>query len=226
MEIRKKLCLILKYVLAFCALGGVIFSLFTARRDGYSHWGRRLLYFTAQSNIWIGSTALILAMLLTVKKGGRWIPRLYLLKYVFTVSIVVTGVVFCGLLAPFSAEQNYRPWTVVNLFTHVVTPVLALADFALDKEGGCLNKYDVFWAILPPLAYCFFAVVLEALHTDFGRGVPYPYFFLNYSSPSGFFGFSQIRPFYVGSFYWLVLFSVVVLLLARVLAMKFFSRKG
>ncbi len=217
---------ILKYVLCFSALGGVLLSLFTARADGYSHWGRRLLYFTAQSNIWIGLTTLVLAILLTTKMKGKAVRILYLLKYVFTVSICITGLIFCGLLAPFSAEQNYRPWTIANLFTHVLTPVLALADFFLDGYPLRLNNRHVFLALLPPLAYCIFAVGLESLHTDFGRGATYPYFFLNYTSPSGVFGFSRISPFYVGSFYWIALFTLLVWGLAKLLGIKFMRRKG
>ena len=206
-----KISYALKCLVTLSAFGGVILSLFTAKKDGYSHWSRRLLYFTAQSNIWLGVTFLLLALLPFHKNTPpTYQSRLYVLKYVFTVSIAITGLVFCGLLAPFS-DETYRPWTVCNVFTHVITPTLAIADYFLDDFRLHLTTKHVFLSTLPPLAYCLFSSVLGAFHTDFGRGVEYPYFFLNYRSPAGIFGFSDQRPFFVGTFYWIVLFLLVVL---------------
>lgn len=209
---------ILKYLTPAFSLSGVLLSLFFAQKDGYSHWSRRLLYFTAQSNIWISVTFLLIAFLPASKKEkrSRWLEtyknRIYLCKYVFTVSITITGLVFCLLLAPFS-DENYRPWTLSNFLTHVVTPVLAVLDFILDKYPIRLTSKHVFASVLPPLFYLIFAAILSFLHTDFGRGVSYPYFFLNYRSPAGFFGFSNERPFLAGSFYWIVLLTLIVLCL-------------
>lgn len=206
-----------KILVAVCSLGGVVFSLFRAKNDGYSHWGRRLLYFTAQSNIWIGAIMLILLLFPRKFQDGKWGKRLYALKYNFTVSITVTGLVFCGLLAPFS-DEGYVPWTFVNLLTHVFSPAFAIADFYLDEMQPPITKKQVFYSLLPPLIYCAFASVVGALEVDFGRGVPYPYFFLNYRSPAGFFGFSDQRPFFVGEFYWLAALAIVVLAIALLYA--------
>lgn len=200
---------LLKICTVLSAFGGVLLSLVCAQRDGYSHWGRRLLYFTAQSNLWIGGWFLLL-LALKGKLGEKGERRLYLWKYAFTVSITVTGLVFCFLLAPFS-DESYRPWTVCNLLTHIVTPVLAVVDFFTDGYRLELKKGQVFLPVLPPLCYMIFAGFLGALNTDFGRGVPYPYFFLNYRSPAGVFGFSAEKPFFIGSFYWIVAFALVVL---------------
>lgn len=209
--VRVKASRIIKIATVFAALGGVILSLFTAVRDGYSHWGRRLLYFTAQSNVWLGVTFLLLLFVREDNERGRKI--LYLLKYVFTVSITVTGLIFCGLLAPFAGE-DYRPWTIVNFFTHVLSPVLAIVDFFVDETPIPLQGKRVLLALAPPLLYFAVSELLVGLNVDFGRGVPYPYFFLNYRSPAGIFGFSGERPFFVGSFYWLAIFAVLIVFLA------------
>ena len=203
---KKQLLSAFKIVTPLSAFGGVLISLFYAQRDGYSHWSRRLLYFTAQSNLWIG----IVFLLLIVFRKQTWKRRLYLFKYVFTVSITATGLIFCFLLAPFS-DDSYTPWTFCNLLTHVLTPLLTVADFFLDDYRIPLKTGAVFSALLPPLSYCVFAWILEGFQVDFGRGVCYPYFFLNYRSPAKLFGFSSERPFFVGSFYWLLLFLLLIL---------------
>ena len=214
----KKLTLPLKYLTVFSSLGGVALSLIFAKQDGYSHWSKRLLYFTAQSNIWIGVTFLLIILSPLKKKNTeRWSARLYLLKYIFTVCITMTGLIFCCLLAPF-ADENYHPWKIYNLLTHVFTPAFAIADLFLDGRGIAIDKKGVLLALSPFLGYSFIASVLGFTQTDFGRGVPYPYFFFNYTSPAGVFGFSNAHPFYVGSFYWLVLFGAITIGIAYLYA--------
>ena len=199
-----------KWLIVFSSLGGVLWSLFSARREGYSRWWKRLLYFTAQSNIWIGLTTLALLVVPLNKRGKE---RVYLLKYLYTVSITVTGLVFCFLLAPF-APEGYRPWTVCNVMTHVVSPVVSLADFFWDDYRFSLKKGSAFLALLPPLFYVLPTSVLVLKNVDFGRGVPYPYFFMNYRSSVGLFGVFGERPFVLGAFYWFALFLLLILGLA------------
>lgn len=207
---KTKTLYLFKPLTAFCALFGVLFSLFSAQRDGYSHWLKRLLYFTAQSNIWLGITftALTVLPLFSAEKQARWTPHLYLLKYIFTVSITMTGLVFCGLLAPFSGD-DYRPWTTCNVLTHVAAPLFAVVDFFLDEFPFPLGKKEILFSLLPPLCYFSVAGFLGVLGTDFGRGEPYPYFFMNFRSPAGIFGFSDTLPFILGSAYWLALFGLI-----------------
>ena len=217
-SMTKKPTILLKYLTVFSAFGGVALSLIYARQDGYSHWSRRLLYFTAQSNIWIGITFLLLLLLPLKKKNAElWKARLYLLKYIFTVCITMTGFIFCCLLAPF-ADEAYRPWSLCNLLTHVFTPILVIADLFLDEYPIVIDNKRIFLSLVPFLLYSFTASLLGFAHTDFGRGVPYPYFFFNYTSPAGVFGFSNVYPFYVGSFYWLFLFGWIILGIAYLYA--------
>ena len=216
----KKLTILLKYLTVFSAFGGVALSLIYARQDGYSHWSRRLLYFTAQSNIWIGVTfLLILLPPLKKKNAEQWTARLYLLKYIFTVCITMTGLIFCCLLAPFS-DDGYHPWRIYNLLTHVFSPAFAITDLFLDERRVAIGKKGILLSLTPFLAYSFIASVLGFVQTDFGRGVPYPYFFFNYTSPAGVFGFSNVHPFYVGSFYWLILFGGITLGIAYLYALR------
>ena len=222
---RNTVSFILKIALVVCSLLGVALSLINARRDGYSAWWRRLMYYTGQSNIWIGTNtlSLLLLPLFKLKNPERWKKRVYILKYVFTASITMTGIVFCFLLAPF-ADASYHAWSPWSYLTHVFSPILGAADFFVDEYRVPLRMKHVFATELPPLIYFSTASVLGILQVDFGRGEFYPYFFLNYTSPAGVFGFSNQFPFIIGSFYWMTLFALVMLGIGFLLA-KLYNRK-
>ena len=210
---RKIFSIVLKYLIALTSLLGVTLSLFFAQRDNYSFWYKRLYYFTGQSNIWIGITCLVLAIMLTVKHATKkdFVKNyMYTLKFVFTISITITGLVFCTLLAPFAAGE-INAWSFSSLLTHVFTPILAIIDFFVDDFAYIFSKKHLFFSTLPPLLYMIFSMILSLFNVDFGRGLAYPYFFLNIKSPEGFFGFSGQRPFVMGTFYWLLFMLGLIL---------------
>ena len=219
-EIFKRISYGLKAAILLSALGGVVLSLFYAERDGYSHWSKRLLYFTGLSNIWIGICVLIILIAPFIKALNTDFGKdmLYVLRYIFTVSIAVTGIVYCFILAPFAEEGEFNPWTLSNVLTHVVAPLLTLVDFFIDEYKLRLTKEHIAFTAIPPLMYFVFSSILNLLGVDFGRGDDYPYFFLNLKSPAGIFGFSDTPPFVIGSFYWILLFLFMVYSIALPLA--------
>ena len=210
MSARTRTSTTLKILIVVCSLGGVVLSLFSAQKDGFSHWARRLLYFTAQSNIWIGVISLISVFSLTERAQ----KRVFIIKYVLTVSITMTGIVFCFLLSPFASQYGLRAWALSSVLTHALTPVLAIVDFFLDKQPFTIENKHVFLCSIPPIAYFSIAFILEFFQVDFGRGVPYPYFFMNFRSPVGVFGFSKSTPFFMGTFYWFLIFPSLLFLIA------------
>ena len=220
-EIFKRISYGLKVAILLSALGGVVLSLFYAERDGYSHWSKRLLYFTGLSNIWIGICVLIILIAPFIKALNTDFAKdmLYALRYIFTVSITVTGIVYCFILAPFAEEGEFNPWTLSNVLTHVVAPLLTLVDFFIDENKLRLTKEHIAFTAIPPLMYFVFSSILNLLGVDFGRGDDYPYFFLNLKSPAGIFGFSDTPPFVIGSFYWILRFLFMVYSIALPLAL-------
>lgn len=217
MNVKRKIALLLKLLTAGSALGGVFLSLLQANLDGYGHWSKRLLYFTGQSNIWIGLICLVLAFAHLFTFSQRALHALYLLKYVFTVSITITGLVFCTLLAPF-ADESYHLFSLSSYLTHIFSPAFALADFFVDEFPFPLTLKHFSCAIIPPLFYFLSTMLFSGLRVDFGRGELYPYYFLNFRSPAGFFGFSNQAPFFIGSVYWVVLFIGLIYAIAFILA--------
>ena len=211
---RLKISFSLKFVSTAAAFVGIIWSFFAATADGYSHWSKRLLYFTLQSNVWISVTFIAILLATRVKKlrdNGKLLNVLYILKYVFTVSITVTGFIFCAVLAPGSANAGYNAWTVSSILTHVVVPAFSVADYFVDPRRPVIKKSQVLYATVPPFIYCIFASVLCVMKVDFGRGEPFPYFFFNYYSPAGVFGTSDVMPYRIGSFYWIVFILFIVI---------------
>jgi hypothetical protein len=102
-----------------------------------------------------------------------------------------------------------------SFLTHVITPALAIFDFFFDKYRISLTKRHLFASLIPLFAYLLFVSILILLKVDFGRGDPYPYIFLNYYSPAGFFGFSDQMPYIFGSFYWFLIILSLVFGLGR-----------
>ena len=194
-------------IFVFATLGFFL-SCYFARRDGYSHWATRLLYFTQQSNLWIGITSLIFAVMLLKNnvRESRW-KAISLFKYIFTVSITITGIIFCSILAPF-AEHDI--WTFASVLTHVIVPLLSVFDFFTNRHIVKTDKKYMWSTIIPPLFYFIFAGILCVLKVDFGRGEPYPYFFMNFYSEVGLFGLIAEWPPQIGSFYWVLFFLAFI----------------
>jgi hypothetical protein len=212
---RKRISFILKALIALLSFSGVIIACCFALRDGYSHWTKRLLYFTQLSNIWIGVTSLLFVAfgIKEMRTGEGKAPSwLHSLRFAFTVSITVTGIIFCGFLAPF-ASDDYPAWTFASVLTHVAVPLLSIADFFVDKRDISFTKKHALYGIVPPAAYFFIASILCLAKVDFGRGDPYPYFFMNYYSSAGFFGVNMNSEPYpeIGPFYWISVFLLLVL---------------
>jgi len=201
---RTHISIIINILIFICAFAGLVLACIFAKRDGYTHWLTKFLYFTQLSNIWIGLTSLTAAIALSRSHcPASHIARISIFKYIFTVSITITGIVFCTLLAPFA---DFEVWTLASILSHVVVPALSLTDFFTNELIAPPAFKHTFSALIPPAAYFVFAGILGALNVDFGRGDPFPYFFMDFHSEVGLFGFGYqdngLPQF--GTFYWLI----------------------
>lgn len=208
---KKYISLVLEFAIVACVIAGVTLTAVMAS-GGFMGGATAILYFTVQSNIWIGATALVAAVftILSIVRKRNGIPRaLWIVKYVFTVSITLTGVVFCGVLAPTMPDAFAAP---ANILTHVAVPVLSIADFFVGEKGN-LEYKEFLYSWIPPLYYLIFAGIGYALNWDFGMGNNYPYFFLNWDSPAGAFGFAD-GMYFMGTFYWIIALIIFISALA------------
>lgn len=207
---RMWISLMLKSIVVLASTTG-IFLVVNRINVTYVGGVKGLLYFTNQSNIWIGVVCfigIIIMVLEKIKQREFVKPWMYVVKLVFTVSISLTGVVFCFLLAPTIPDN---PWNFSSVLTHIVVPFCSIADFIVyDYKGNYKYRHGLL-TLLPPLYYLGFSGIGFVLNWDFGLGANYPYFFLNWTSPAGIFGFSKELPYFMGTFYWLSILLLFVL---------------
>lgn len=197
MNARKIISLILKSVAVLAAFYGIFLAISSAPST--------ILYFTIQSNIWIGVVCLA-GIVLMIRKAEikKW---MYSAKLIFTVSITLTGVVYCVMLAPLSGDAAYSP---VNLLTHVIVPAVSVLDFAVYDYPALYKKRECLLVTVPPFLYLGFASIGYVLNWDFNNGENYPYFFLNWGSPAGAFGFTDEFP-YIGVVYYIMILVAFVI---------------
>ena len=194
---------ILKGIVIICAVTGTVISAL-AGKDTFMGGSHVFMFFTIQSNIAIALVCLIGAVLLLKKAPAYW----YVIKFVFTVSITLTGIVFCFVLAP---TFGPKAWSLQNILTHVIVPVAAVADFFVTGIYGNIRMRDIVFVTLPPLAYVIYAGIGYVCGWEFSKGANYPYFFLNWGSPAGAFGFVKGLP-YMGCVWWIL--AILIFLIA------------
>ena len=210
----KTISCILKCTVVLSAVIGILLSA-GAGRGSFMGGSRVFMYFTIQSNILI---ALICAagLVLMLRRGsasvsapatGKRMNGWFVFKFVGTVSITLTGTVFCFVLAPtFGAYA----WNVQNILTHVIVPAASIADFFVTGICGSIRKRFAIFVTIPPLLYAVYAGIGYAAGWEFAPGMNYPYFFLNWGSPAGVFGFSKELPF-MGCAWWIIAIFVLLL---------------
>lgn len=219
---RKNTTLLLKVIVVFSALIGIVLSAFGGR-DSFMGGRTVFMYFTIQSNIAIAVICAIGAYLL-IKNAE--IPAVwFLIKFVGTVAITLTGVVFCFVLAP---TMGILAWNIQNILTHVVVPVAAVADFFVTGLYGSFRRSDALFVTIPPLVYVIYAGIGYVRNWQFGPGFNFPYFFLNWGHPIGVMGFSRQFPF-MGTIWWILFLLVFLLAVGRLylsIVMKAKEREG
>ena len=201
---KKRISFVLKLIVILSAAVGTVISA-CAGRSSFMGGSRVFMFFTIQSNIAIAILCAAGAFLLmrnrTVGNAG------YVVKLVGTVSITLTGVVFVLLLAPILGN---RAWNIQNTLTHVVVPIAAIADFFVAASGTGLKRRSVIWVIIPPMLYAIYAGIGFVRGWEFITGQNYPYFFLNWGSPAGAFGFTKGLP-YMGCVWWILVLLLFLL---------------
>lgn len=196
--------LVLKLIVTSSAVVGTILSA-RAAINLFMSGSRVFMFFTIQSNIAIALLSVIGAAILIKKPltSGLW-P---VIVFVGTVSITLTGAVFTFILAPTLGESA---WNLQNILTHVVVPAAAIADFLIIGAYFNIKKKCVFCVIIPPGAYAVYAGIGYLAGWEFAEGCNYPYFFLNWGSPAGAFGFTKEMPF-MGCVWWILLLLLLLI---------------
>lgn len=206
-SIRKYAALVLDLIVVIAACAGVL-GVMIASIGSFMGGANSLKYFTIQSNIVVCIVSLI-AIIRSFTKAGS--SRVWsLIRLACAVSITLTGSVFCFVLAPtFGAGA----WNLNNVLTHVVVPIAAVAAILIGLDLKGLKTLDALWSLIPPFLYVFFAAYGYITNMQFAPGINYPYFFLNWGSPAGAFGFTSELPF-MGCVWWIVILCILLFFIA------------
>ncbi len=194
---RRKASLILKFAVVAASTVGAFVSA-SANGSGFMGRPKVFMLFTGMSVLLTAFTCAVGAVLLIRNKAvnNGW----FVFKYVGTVAITVTGAAFAAVLVPMGSDQV---WNVQNFLTHALVPAAAIADFFITGVCGDIKKRHIWLTSLPFIAYTVYSYIVYATGGTFASGQRYPYFFLNWGSPAGAFGFSPDSP-YMGCVWWVL----------------------
>ena len=172
----------------YCTLGlvgcvaslGIFDDINTIRWDFYVH-------FTNISNfLCIG--VMFAALIQTVKKkDDSYVTVAPMLKFIGTLGILLTFLVFNIMLAGAAGRDPQANWRIGSLAFHVVLPIMYVADFFLFRERKNCKWYYPLVSVGFPIAYAIFLLIQAViLKFDSSILIPttstpliYPYFFLN-----------------------------------------------
>lgn len=183
------------------------------------HWLIGFTFFTQLSNLYV--MLVVLAQLFSPKRR----KTLLRLKFTAVVSITVTFLVFLLVLAPLDPRgmaAAYAQDHGASFCMHLLTPVLTVWDFLMhDARDGQLRNKDLPLALLPPVLYFSFILIIGVFGFRWAGHMSAPYLFLNYSAPAGWFGFmpetAGRTTLGIGVFYAVILMMVLFLLVGAAL---------
>ena len=172
----------------YCTLGlvgcvaslGIFDNINTIRWDFYVH-------FTNISNfLCIG--VMLASLIQTAKKqDNSYVTVAPVLKFIGTLGILLTFLVFNIMLAGAADRDPQANWRIGSLVIHVILPIMYVADLFLFRERKKCRWYYPLVSVAFPVGYAIFlfiqAVILKfdssILIPTTSTPLIYPYFFLN-----------------------------------------------
>jgi len=162
---------------------------------GGNFYTEAFMYYTIQTNL----LAIVLFAMLAVKTAkslregtcgsAGWFTRF---EMVCVVNIMLTFSVFWLLISNRISSEYLASFE--NISTHLLIPLLCLADYVMFSEAHRLRYRDVYLTCVFPIIYFIFIHIISILGYTFDRGlinehiisadvpssVRFPYFFLDY----------------------------------------------
>ena len=218
----KRLRIICNLVIVFCVILGIYLNYQSPNPPKST-----LLYYTIQSNILLAVICAIFSIYDLVKKT---LPNyMYIIKYTFTIAIVLTGVAFNLFLAPQQIEyygSAAKTYGLSSTLLHVVTPILGLISYLLFDKSPFKKKFDLYGLIVP-FGYFLLIIGLSTIKNLYlfnnldGTPTKFPYFFLNYID-NGWFNLSS-NIYELGTFYWFIIMIIFVIVISTIV--RFIHKK-
>lgn len=167
---------------------GILGIVFTANSYSFMGGSSVFLFFTVQSNIYIIAMSflfLVFEIIYLFAKKNYVNQVLLDIKYVATVAITITFLVFFTMLAPTLGLDYLLSFN--NYSLHAIVPILAIIDFIIfDAKEINLSYPRSLLATISPIAYVIFVYIGVQFKLQYAENLYFPYFFLNYET-NGFF---------------------------------------
>ena len=176
------------YQTVYCTLGlvgciaclGIFDNIKLIRWDFYVH-------FTNISNF-LCLGVMVAGLIQTIKKKeDSYVSAAPMMKFIGTLGILLTFLVFNIMLAGAEGRDPQLNWRIGSLCFHVVLPIMYIADWFLFYERKQCKWYYPIASIGFPLAYAIF-LLIQATILGFNTSILipttttpliYPYFFVN-----------------------------------------------
>lgn len=132
-------------------------------------------FFTVESNILMGIMALVFSIFeikVLTKKRDHIPSKLYILKLISTVGVVLTMLTTVLFLAPTSKHGYFSLFTNSNLFFHFVIPLLSLITFIFFEKTEKIKFKYTFAGIIPMFLYGIFYSINIFTHIENGKVSP------------------------------------------------------
>lgn len=117
--------------------------------------GTSIYFYTLQSNIWTFFMGIYLFVI--AAWGKKRNKNMITLKYVITVSITITFIVYWFMLAPYLSRKEIC--SGANLCVHLLTPLLMIGDYLLFDLEEKISVKAIPLVIILPLYYLIFALI-------------------------------------------------------------------
>ncbi len=134
-----------------------------------------LKFFTVESNMFMGITALIFSIkeIQVLNNKIDEIPiQAYILKLMSTTAVGLTFLVVFAYLGPITEYGLASMLMNSNLFFHLVIPVLSIITFIFFERTDILKfKYSLY-GMLPAIIYAVYYLINVLIHMDNGKVSP------------------------------------------------------
>ena len=170
-------------ILSALAIVGILGIIFTAQSSAFMGGASVFFFFTVQSNIFIIAMALIFLVneIVVLVTNKSFINQTLLhIKYVATVAITVTFLVFFTMLAPLMGVDYLLSFN--NFSLHAIVPILAIIDFIIFDTDINLTYSNSLLATIAPISYVIFVYIGAIFKLQYGENLYYPYFFLDFET--------------------------------------------
>lgn len=183
-------------ILSALIIVGILGIILTAVSTSFMGGASVFYFFTVQSNIFIIAMAFLFlghGIICLINKKETINQVMLQIKFVATVAITITFLVFFTMLAPLMGVDYLLSFK--NFSLHAIVPILAIIDFVVFDTDINLSYPKSLIATIAPISYVFFVYAIGVpLKLQYAENLYFPYFFLNYEQNGFFFekGFGVI----------------------------------